>query len=128
MDDRKIRVLAVDHNPMLREGISVLVRLQPDMELVGAAATSDQAVRLFAEHRPQVTLMDLDLPFHAGIKAIKDIRRIDPTACIFGLLTYEWDECGHAALVAGASSILAKDKLTERLPEMLRRAGAQHYP
>ena len=83
MQARKIRILAVDHNPLLREGLSLLIRLQPDMELVGTAASGEEAVQGFTKHRPDVTLMDLDLPSAAGITAIQKILKIDPAARAF---------------------------------------------
>ena len=112
---RKIRVLVVDHNPLLREGLSVLIRLQPDMELIAAAASAEEAIRLFEEHRPDVTVMDLDLPSGAGIKATQQIRARDPGACVLGLLTYEWDEATFDAAGAGISGCLTKDRLNQDL-------------
>jgi len=61
----------------MREGLALLVRLQPDMQLVGATATAEEAVRMYFEHRPDVTLMDLDIPSAAAIGAIRKIRARD---------------------------------------------------
>jgi two-component system NarL family response regulator len=80
VQNEKIRILVVDHNPLLREGLSALIQFQPDMEFVHAAASGREAVRAFAEHRPAVTIMDLDLPLAEGVKAIEDIIRIDQSA------------------------------------------------
>ena len=96
VDERKIRILAVDHNPLLREGISLLIGLHADMELVGSATSGPDAVHCFAQHRPDVTLMDLDLPSGTGIAAVQEILDLDPAACIIGLLTYEWGRRVHA--------------------------------
>ena len=127
MQARKIRILAVDHNPLLREGLSLLIRLQPDMELVGAVASGEEAVQSFTEHRPDVILMDLDLPAAAGITAIRAILKIDPAACVLGLFTYEGDESHGHALRAGARSCLTKDRLNQELATLVRdcagRAG-----
>jgi two-component system NarL family response regulator len=124
---RKIRILAVDHNPLLREGLKLLIDLQPDMELVGLVASGKEAVQAFAEHRPDVTLMDLDLPSVAGITALREILKIDPAACVLGLLTYEWDESRTLALRAGARSCITKDRLNQDLVSLVRdyarRAG-----
>ena len=91
-----IRVLAVDHNPLMREGLALLVRLQPDMDLVGAVATAEEAVHMYMEQRPDVTLMDLDLPADAALGAIREIRARDAGARIIGLTTYEPDAaCGR---------------------------------
>src|SRR5262249_40299456 len=89
---RKIRVLAVDHNPLLREGLSLLIQLQPEMELAAAVTSGKEAVQSFTQHRPDVTLMVLDLPSAARITAIQEILKIDSAASVLGLFTYEWDE------------------------------------
>jgi two-component system NarL family response regulator len=114
-------VLVVDHNPLLREGLSVLIRSQPDMMLVGVAADAAQALELFGEHRPDVTLMDLDLPDAAGLTAIEQIRKMAATACILGLLTYEWDEPSAKALRGGACECVAKDRLDSQFLNLIRR-------
>jgi len=116
----KIRILAVDHNPLLREGLSLLIQLQPDMELVGVAASGEDAVQSFTRDRPDVTLMDLDLPSGAGISAIQAILKIDPAAYVLGLLTYEWDESRTEALRAGARMCITKDRLNEDLVSLVR--------
>ena len=120
MQARKICILAVDHNPLLREGLSLLIQLQPDMELVAAVASGKEAVQSFTQHRPDVTLMDLDLPSAAGITAIQEILKIDPAACVLGLCTYEWDESSAHALRAGARSCLTKDRLNQDLVSLVR--------
>ena len=75
----------------MREGLALLVRLQPDMQLVGTAATAEQAVQMYLEQRPDMTLMDLDLPSESAIGAIRKICARDPGARIIGLTTYEPD-------------------------------------
>jgi DNA-binding NarL/FixJ family response regulator len=120
VEERKIRILAVDHNPLLREGISLLIDLQPDMELVGVVASAGEAVQAFTGHRPDVTLMDLDLPAGAAIQAIQDILRIDPDTCVIGSSTYEWDESCAQALRAGARSCVTKDRLNQDLVSLVR--------
>ena len=65
-----LRVLAVHHNQILRDGICVLIAMQPDLELVGAVAEADHAIRLFAELRPDLMLVDLELPSGAGLDAL----------------------------------------------------------
>jgi two-component system NarL family response regulator len=117
----KIRVVAVDHNPLLREGLAALVRAQPDMELISAAGSASEAVDLFDRHRPDVILIDLNLPRGEAIRAIRHIRKIDPRACILGLLTYEWDEACAEALGAGAWRCVAKDSLDAGLVTLIRQ-------
>ena len=87
MGPNTIRALAVDHNHLMREGLALLVRMQPDMQLVGAAATADEAVRMYVEHCPDVTLMDLDLRSDAALGAIHKVRARNPGANIIGLST-----------------------------------------
>ena len=120
MQARTIRILAVDHNPLLREGLSLLIRLQPDMELVGAVASGEEAVQSFTQNRPDVTLMDLDLPSAAGITAIQEILKIDPAACVLGLFTYEGDQSRVQAQRAGARGCLGKDRLNQDLAALVR--------
>lgn len=121
----RIRILIVDHNALLREGLSVLIRLHSDMELTGAAQSGAESVRLFRDHRPEIVVMDLDLPSAEGITAIQAIRAIDRSACIIGLLTYEWDGSNTEALRAGAWRCLAKDRLNRELIALVRQCYSQ---
>ena len=125
VDERKITILAVDHNPLLREGLSLLVGLHSDMELVASAAGGGTAVECFAQHRPDVTLMDLDLPSGSGIVAIEEILKLDRTACVIGLYTYEWDPLSKRALRAGARACLTKDRLNDELISLIREEAAR---
>jgi DNA-binding NarL/FixJ family response regulator len=115
-----IRILAVDHNPLMREGLALLVRLQPDMQLVGTAATAEEAIQIYLEQRPDVTLMDLDLPAEAALGAIRKIRARDGGARIIGLTTYEPDAAWPGALAAGACQCIAKDRVSDSLPWLIR--------
>src|SRR5579872_3366936 len=101
MPDR-IRVLAIARTQILRDGLSALIRSQPDMEVAGTTSTADCAVQLFLALSPTVTLIDLDLPDSGAIGAIRRMLAAEPEACIVGLLTDEWDEIGRTALTAGA--------------------------
>jgi DNA-binding NarL/FixJ family response regulator len=120
VEPRKIRILAADHNPLLREGLSLFIEFEPDMELVAAVASGKEAVQVFAEQRPDVILMDLDLPSAAGITAIQEILGIDESACIVGLLTHPEDPAGKYALRAGARSCITKDRLNNDLAPLIR--------
>jgi two-component system, NarL family, response regulator len=128
VDERKIRILAVDHNLLLREGISLLIGLHSDMELVASATDPAAAVQFFAQYKPDVTLMDLDLPSGAGIEAVREILSLDPSACIIGLLTYEWDVARSRALRAGARACLTKDRLNDELISLIRDQVARQRP
>ena len=125
MDLTRCRILIVDHNRLLREGLSSLVMRQPDMVLVGAATSGGEAVQLFREHRPEVVLMDLDLPGGTGIESIRKIRELDPNVCILGLLTYSWDDCAALALGAGAYACISKDRLNRDLVPLIHKGLSQ---
>jgi len=112
---RSIRVLAVNRNPILREGLSIFIETQPGLELVATTATSDMALSIFDEQRPDLTLMDLDLPSDSGVDAIVRIRKIDPSAWVIGLITHDWDDIGARAVTAGASAVIPKDLISEML-------------
>jgi len=119
-----IRVLAVDHNPLMREGLAMLVCLQPDMQLVGTAATAEGAAQMYLERQPDVTLMDLDLPSETAIEAIRNICARDGGARIIALTTYEPDAAWTRALAAGACQCVAKDRLSDSLPLLIRTVSA----
>ena len=90
------------------------------MELVGLVASGEEAVQAFIQHRPDVTLMDLDLPSGLGIAAIREILQVDPATCIIGTSTYEWDESRAQALRAGARNCITKDRLNQDLVSLVR--------
>jgi len=118
-----VRVLVVDHNALMREGLALLVRLHPDMQLVGAACTADEALHMFLLERPDVTLMDLDLPAEAAIGAIRKIRVQDAGARIIGLTTFAPDAVWTRASSAGACLCTSKDCLSDSLPRLIRTAA-----
>jgi DNA-binding NarL/FixJ family response regulator len=124
VDERKIRVLVVDNNPLVRDGISLLIGLDAGMELTGSVSSATQAVVQFAQCRPDVTLMDLDLPSGEGIEAIQQILKLDAAACIVGLHTYEWEPARSRALRAGVRACLEKDRLKDELVALIREAAA----
>jgi two-component system NarL family response regulator len=125
VNERKIRIVAVDHNPLLREGLSLLIGLHADMELVCSATSRAEAIECFAQHQPDVTLMDLDLPADTGIAAIEEILKRDSAACIIGLLTYEWDATRSRALRIGARACLTKDRLNDELISLIREEAGR---
>ena len=128
MTDSQIRVLCVDDHRIVREGIALIINRQPDMEVVGSAADGEEAVAQFKRHRPDVTLMDLQLPAMSGLDAIKAIREDDPDARIIVLTMYQGDEDIHRALSAGATTYLLKDTLSDDLIRFVREVHAGRRP
>ncbi len=84
----RIRILTVDDHPLLREGIAALVNAESDMKLVAEASNGEEAIKQFRLHRPDVTLMDLQMPALNGIEAVARIRAEFPHARIIVLTTY----------------------------------------
>ena len=115
-----IRVLAVDDHPLLRDGISVLIGNQTDMELVAEASTGREALEQFRKHCPDVTLMDLQMPDMSGIDAIGGIRGEFPEARIIVLTTHAGDVQISRAFKAGARAYLLKGLLRKELLETIR--------
>ena len=119
-----IRVMAVDDHPLLRDGISALIGAQTDMELVAEASTGREALDLFRSHRPDITLMDLQMPEMSGIDAISAIRGEFPDARIIMLTTHAGDVQVSRALKAGARGYLLKGLLRKELLETIRAVHA----
>jgi len=123
-----IRILCVDDHRIVREGIASLIDRQPDMRVVASAASGEEAIDLFLEHRPDITVMDLQLGVMDGITAIKIIRRKSPEARIVVLTMRRGDEDIHRALEAGASTYLMKDTISDDLIRVLREVQAGEHP
>lgn len=125
-----IRIMTVDDHPALRDGIAAMVELQSDMVMVGEASDGAMAVAAYANLRPDVTLMDLQMPGMGGIEAIAAIRREARGARIIVLTTYEGDVQAAQALRAGASAYLLKSSLRMELLDTIRavHAGRRHVP
>jgi DNA-binding NarL/FixJ family response regulator len=125
-----IRVLTVDDHPLLREGIATLVNAEADMRVVGEASSGQEAVQMFRLHRPDVTLMDLQMADMNGTEAIVEIRREFPDARIIVLTTYTGDVQILKALKAGARAYLMKADVHLELLEVIRtvHAGKKRIP
>jgi DNA-binding NarL/FixJ family response regulator len=126
----KIRVLCVDDHPVVREGIAAIINLQPDMMLAGAAASGGEALERFFELRPDVALVDLQLPDMSGFDLIKKIKDKSPNARIIVLSSHEGDVDIQRALEAGAQGYVAKGIVREELLETIRsvHAGKRRLP
>ena len=119
-----IRILAVDDHPIVRQGIASLLAVQSDMTLVGEASNGRDAIQQFRERRPDVTLMDLQMPEMNGVDAIIAIRNEFPEARIIVLTTYSGDVHILRALKAGARAYLLKNLLHKELLETIRSVYA----
>lgn len=128
MRNSPIRVLCVDDHRIVREGLTLIIERQRDMKVVGAAATGEEAVALFQRHRPNVTLMDLQLGAMTGVETIRAIRRHDKDARIIVLTMYQGDEDIYRALDAGAATYLLKDMLSDDLIRVVREVNAGERP
>ena len=97
----------------------MLIGMQPGLELVASTETLDLALSIFSEQRPDLTLMDLDMPFDTGVDAIHRIRSIDPGAWVIALVTHDWDDSGTRAVKAGAAAVIPKDLIGEILVPLI---------
>ena len=126
----KIRVLVVDDHPVVRVGITTIIDTQPDMTVVAETGSGEEALALFREYVPDLTVMDLRLKKMSGVSCIRRIHRQFPEARFVVLTTYRGDEDIHQALEAGASGYLIKGMPRQVLLDALRRvhAGERFLP
>jgi DNA-binding NarL/FixJ family response regulator len=127
---KKISILSVDDHPLLREGIAAVLQAETDIVLAAEATNGREAIEQFRTHRPDVTLMDLQMPLMNGIDAITEIRREFPQARFIVLTTYQGDVQALRALKAGASGYLLKNMLRKDLVSTIRAvyAGKRYLP
>ena len=118
-----IRVLLVDDQPLFREGVHTLLSLQPDLEVVGEAGNGEEALRLAARLRPDVILMDLQMPVLDGVEATRRLRLTQPDCRVIALTTFDDDEYVFEGLRAGAIGYLLKDTPSVKLLEAIRAAA-----
>jgi DNA-binding NarL/FixJ family response regulator len=124
MELARIRILAVDDHPVFRGGIAGLLADHPDMQLVAEASNGREAVRQFRAHKPDITLMDLQMPEMSGLDAMITIRGEFPEAKIIVLTTYSGDVQVLRALKAGACAYLLKNTLHKDLVDTIRAVYA----
>ena len=129
MSQKPIQILAADDHPMVLKGLAATIDPEPDMEIVGLAATGQEAVSLFKERKPDVTIIDLHLtPEMSGIEAIQLIRREVPDARVIVLSAHQGDEEIFRALQAGAATYLLKETLGDDLVPIIRQVHAGGGP
>ena len=118
--NKSIRILAVDDHPLFRSGIASLLATQPDISLVAEASNGREAIEKFREHRPDITLMDLQMPEMNGVDAMIAIRNEFPEARVIVLTTYSGDVQVLRAMKVGARAYLLKSSLDRELLETIR--------
>ena len=119
-----IRILAVDDHPVVRRGIAAIIATQPDMTLVAEAANGREAIQQFRAHRPDITLMDLQMPEMSGLDALSAIRNEFPDAKIIVLTTYAGDVQILRAVKGGAQAYLLKNTFHKELVDTIRAVQA----
>lgn len=126
----RLKIMLVDDHYLVRMGLASIIALEADMAVCAEASTGEQALALFRQHRPDVTLMDLRLPGASGSEATRAIRAEFPDARVIVLSTYVSDEEIYTALQAGAMAYLVKSVQREELTEAIRKAaaGRRHIP
>jgi DNA-binding NarL/FixJ family response regulator len=124
----QVGVLIVDDHHLVREGLGLIIERELDMRVVGSVGSGEEALRAFPRSRPDVVLMDLQLPGMSGVDAIREIRQTDADTPIIVVTMYEGDEDIHRALDAGATTYLLKDSLSDELVQMVRRVHAGERP
>jgi len=126
----KIRILVAEDHLVARVGVSTIVNMQPDMTVVAEASNGQQAVEMFRQYVPDVTLLDLRMPVMGGVEAAAAIKSIHPHARMIALTTYGGDEDIKRALNAGVQAYLTKDVLHDELLKAIRavHAGQRYLP
>ena len=125
-----IRIMVIDDQAVVRQGFVALINTVPDMEVIGEGINGQQAIDLYNQHTPDVTLIDLRMPVVGGVEAITAIRHNFPDARLIVLTTYDGDEDIYRSLQAGARGYLLKDVFFEELETAIRtvHAGSRHIP
>ena len=128
--NNKITIMVIDDQAVVRQGFVALINTVADMEVIAEGINGQQAIDLYNQHTPHVTLIDLRMPVVGGVEAITTIRRNFPDARLIVLTTYDGDEDIYRSLQAGARGYLLKDVFFEELETAIRtvHAGSRHIP
>src|SRR3954468_23452569 len=126
----QIRILSVDDHDLVRKGVAAIIATEPGLSLIAEAKDSASAIRLYREHRPDVTLMDLRLPDKSGIETTRAIREEFPAARIIALTSYDGDQDIYRALEAGVRGYLLKEMVHTEVVRAIRivHAGKRYIP
>src|SRR5256885_7971229 len=129
-NNNKIRIMVIDDQAVVRQGFVALINTVADMEVIAEGINGRQAIDLYRQHKPDVTLIDLRMPLVGGVEAIGTIRREFPDARLIVLTTYDGDEDIYRSLQAGAKGYLLKDMFFEELEDAIRKvhAGSRRIP
>ena len=126
----KISIMVIDDQAVVRQGFVSLINTVPDMEVIAEGINGQEAIDLYNQHKPDITLIDLRMPVVGGVEAIAAIRRDFPDARLIVLTTYDGDEDIYRSLQAGARGYLLKDVFFEELETAIRtvHGGSRHIP
>jgi two-component system, NarL family, response regulator len=125
-ETKPIRVLIVDNHSLVREAMTRLINIQPDMKVVAEASNGKVALDCYEEISPDVTLMDLSMPVMNGIESVKAIRKNHPDARFIILSAYDFPEDIQNSLQAGAVAYLLKDTSRDKLIRVIREVHQGH--
>lgn len=130
MTSSPVRVLILDDHPVVRYGLAAIIDSQPDMEVVGQASKGEEAIEIYRQQHPDVTLIDLRLPDISGVQVIRSIRALNQTAKLLVLTTYDGDEDIFQAIRAGAAGYIIKGMSHEVLLTGIRQvmSGRRYVP
>ena len=130
MVQTNIQVMIVDDHPIVRNGLALMVKYEPGMEVIAEASSGRDAITFFRQYQPDVTLMDLRMPEISGVETIAAIRQEFPDAKLIILTTYDSDEDIYRGLQVGAKGYLLKDAPIDEIKKAIRDvyAGKKYIP